>query len=78
MKQAPEEYAENLISEMFSYITTTEPISISLISAKFCAKQSVKENIRLLRFINTNESINLIEYFKTVLEIIDKRNFIQL
>lgn len=79
MKQlpSPKDYAEHLISEMFSFIPTSEPTAtISLISAKFCAIKSVKENIELLNFINDSVFTPLTEYYTKVLEVLDKRKFV--
>jgi hypothetical protein len=78
MKQlpSPEEYAEDLISKMFSFIPLNENANSALVSAKFCAKQSVKENIELLNFINDSVFTPLTEYYTKVLEILDKRKFV--
>lgn len=79
MKQlpTPEEYAEQLISKMFSFIPLNEKhVNGSLVSAKFCAKQSVKENIELLNFINNSVFTPLTEYYTKVLEVLDKRKFV--
>lgn len=79
MKQlpSPEKYAEDLIGKMFSFIPMSEKhLNSSLISAKFCAKQSVKENIELLNFINDSVFTPLTEYYTKVLDILDKRKFV--
>ena len=65
----PKEYAEQLESKMISFIPKNETIrSSALISAKFCAIQSVKENIDLLNFINQTCKTPLTQYYLDVLE----------
>lgn len=65
----PKEYAKDLISKMISFIPKNETIrSSALISAKFCAIQSVKENIDLLNFINQTVKTPLTQYYLDVLE----------
>ncbi len=65
----PKDYSKYLISQMISFIPESENVrSSALISAKYCAIQSVKENIYLLNFINQTVKTPLTQYYEDVLQ----------
>jgi hypothetical protein len=66
----PEKYAENLIQKMYTFIPTIKDNNSALLSAKFCAIQSIKETIDLTTFLEHSEESMILQYYRKVHKIL--------